>query len=92
VPLFLILMLLSASLAAFHSTFFLIVFALQIVFYLTALIGWFLERNENKGGILAIPLYFVLANSAALLGFYKFSEWRTIRALGADPRRRNECK
>jgi len=85
VPFFLILMLLGAGLAAFHSTFFLFVFALQIVFYLTALIGWFLEKNENKAGILAIPLYFVLANSAALLGFYKFlsgeryARWEPIR-------------
>jgi cellulose synthase/poly-beta-1,6-N-acetylglucosamine synthase-like glycosyltransferase len=85
VPFFLILMLLAAGAAAFHSAFFLIVFALQIVFYLTALIGWFVEKKEKKGGILAIPLYFILANLAALLGFYKFlsgeryARWEPIR-------------
>ena len=88
VPFFMILMLLAAGLAAFHSTFFLFVFALQIVFYLTALIGWFLEKNENKAGILAIPLYFVLANSAALLGFYKFLSGE--RYVRWEPIRENE--
>lgn len=85
VPLFLILMFLAAGLAAFHSTFFLLVFGLQIVFYLTAFIGWIFERNGNKAGVLAIPLYFVLTNLAALLGFYKFlsgeryARWEPIR-------------
>ena len=85
VPLFLILTFLAAGVAAFHSTFFLLTLALQIIFYLTALIGWLLEKNGNKAGVLAIPLYFVLANSAALLGFYKFlsgeryARWEPIR-------------
>jgi hypothetical protein len=85
VPLFLILVFLAAGVAAFHSTFFLLTFVLQIVFYLTALIGWLLEKNGNKAGVLAIPLYFVLTNLAALLGFYKFlsgeryARWEPIR-------------
>lgn len=85
IPIFLILILLAAGLAALDSGFFLLVFTLQIVFYLMALIGWLLEQNEIKAGILAIPLYFVLTNLAALLGFYKFlsgeryARWEPIR-------------
>lgn len=85
IPFFLILMLLAAGLAAFHSVFFMLIFALQIIFYLMALIGWLLEKNEIKAGIVAIPLYFVLTNLAALLGFYKFlsgeryARWEPIR-------------
>jgi cellulose synthase/poly-beta-1,6-N-acetylglucosamine synthase-like glycosyltransferase len=85
VPVFLILMLLAAGIGTFHSTFFLAAFVLQLVFYTTALIAWLLEKNEIKSGILAIPLYFVLTNLAAFVGFYKFligesyTHWEPIR-------------
>jgi len=85
VPIFLILVLLAAGIGTFYSTFFLAVFVLQLVFYATALIAWFLEKMEIKIGILAIPLYFVLTNLAALIGFYKFlrgeryAHWEPIR-------------
>ncbi len=85
IPIFLILILLASGAATFHSTFFLLVFALQLLFYAMALIGWFLEKSEIKLGILALPLYFVLANLAALIGFYKFlrgerfTRWEPIR-------------
>jgi uncharacterized membrane protein len=81
----LILTLLASGALAFHSKFFLLVFWLQLLFYATALIGWFLEKSEIKSGILAMPLYFVLANLAALIGFYKFLRgeryacWKPIR-------------
>ena len=85
VPVFLILMLLAAGIGTFHSTFFLSAFVLQLVFYATTLIAWLLEKNEIKSGVLAIPLYFVLTNLAAFVGFYKFligesyTHWEPIR-------------
>ncbi len=85
VPIFLILMVLSAGILAIHSNFFLLVFALQIGFYAVALFAWLLEKNNLRMGALAIPLYFVLANLASLLGFYKFlsgeryARWEPIR-------------
>ncbi|HEY0657799.1 MAG TPA: glycosyltransferase family 2 protein [Pyrinomonadaceae bacterium] len=85
VPLFLILILISSLIAAFHSLFFTVVYALQILFYLTAFIGWILEKRGVKIGAFAIPLYFVLANLAAALAFYRFlqgesyAHWEPIR-------------
>lgn len=85
VPIFLLLILLSTAQLAFNSVFYLMIFALQTVFYLMALVAWFLQKSKIKSSILAIPLYFVLANLAALVGFYKFvrgehyARWEPIR-------------
>lgn len=85
VPLFLILLFLSSFFLAFDSPFFEIVIALQLAFYATALAGWGLEKSGKKSKILAMPLYFVLANLASLIGFYKFlrgeryAKWEPIR-------------
>ncbi len=85
VPLFLLLIFISTFALMFLSEFFALIFALQIVFYMIALVGWLLEKNGVKLGILAIPLYFVLANTASLIGFYKFlrgeryASWEPIR-------------
>jgi cellulose synthase/poly-beta-1,6-N-acetylglucosamine synthase-like glycosyltransferase len=59
--------------------------AAQTIFYVTAAIGWALERFGIKLGPAAIPLYFVLANLASAVGFYKFlrgeryARWEPIR-------------
>ena len=85
VPLFLISMLLTTAVSAFFSTFFALFFAAQLAFYLAAVIGWLLERRDKNIGILAIPLYFVLTNSASLIAFYRFmrgenyASWEPIR-------------
>ena len=90
VPIFLILLLISSCLLAFGSTFFLLLTILQVGFYLTALVGWELERRGFKLGLLAIPLYFVLTNWASLVGFYKFlrgeryARWEPIRSTDAE--------
>lgn len=81
VPLFMLLILLTSAVLAFHSPFFTLVFLLQLGFYLTALLAWFFEKT----GIFSIPLYFVLTNLASLIGFYKFlkgeryARWEPIR-------------
>jgi cellulose synthase/poly-beta-1,6-N-acetylglucosamine synthase-like glycosyltransferase len=85
VPLFLVLVFLSSLVLAFNSIFFQALFALQIAFYLTAFIGWIMEKNRVKVGVFAIPLYFVLANLASVVAFYKFlhgenyARWEPIR-------------
>ena len=57
----------------------------QSAFYLLALVGFGLERAGARIGVFAIPHYFVLANLASVLGFYKFlrgeryANWEPIR-------------
>ncbi len=85
VPLFLLLILLSNSVLAFYTVYFQLALLVQIGFYLMALFAWFFERKGIRLGILAIPLYFTLANVASLIGFYKFvrgerfAKWEPIR-------------
>lgn len=85
VPVFLLSIFASTLALAFSDKIFAAVFALQIIFYAMAFGGWFLESNGVNLGILAIPLYFVLANLASLIGFYKFlrgeryASWEPIR-------------
>lgn len=85
VPFFLILLFFSSMILAFSSTFFAVIFALNIAFYFLALVAWLLEKTKRSLGILAMPLYFVLTNLASLIGFYKFlrgeryARWEPIR-------------
>lgn len=74
----------SVALAA-QSPFYLLILALQTAFYLTAVAGWIVESTGRRSGILAMPLYFVLANLASVVAFYKFlrgekyARWEPIR-------------
>jgi hypothetical protein len=85
VPVFLFAIFISSGILAFESLVFACVLFLQTAFYLTALIVWLLEKKNVRAGVLAIPLYFVLANLASLIGFYKFlrgeryARWEPIR-------------
>jgi cellulose synthase/poly-beta-1,6-N-acetylglucosamine synthase-like glycosyltransferase len=85
VPLFLMAFFFSSLLLAFYSLFFAAICALQILFYLTAFIGWMLEKSGKKIGVFAIPHYFVLTNLASIFAFYKFlqgenyARWEPIR-------------
>jgi cellulose synthase/poly-beta-1,6-N-acetylglucosamine synthase-like glycosyltransferase len=85
VPIFLISLFLATAVSAIYAKVFVLVLALQIAFYLTALIAWLLEKSGRHAGLFAIPLYFVMANLASLIGFYKFARgerfatWEPIR-------------
>jgi hypothetical protein len=72
VPLFLVAILATTGLLARDSMSFMIVFAVQLGCYLSALGAWMLERAGVHSRMLALPQYFVLSNLAALLGFYQF--------------------
>ncbi len=84
-PLFLILIFFSTTTLAVSSKIFALAFAVQIIFYAMAFVGWLFEQGDKSIGIFAIPLYFVLTNLASLVGFYKFlsgeryARWEPIR-------------
>lgn len=75
----------SSAALAFGSQFFSIILTLQVLFYLGALSGWMLERLGLRAHLLVIPLYFVLANLASVIAFYRFvrgerfATWEPIR-------------
>ncbi len=85
VPVFLLLLLISSIALAAYSFVFLLLALAQCCFYLAALVSWALERIGVQSRLLALPLYFVLANLASLLAFYKFlrgeryARWEPIR-------------
>ena len=47
-------------------------FLIQILFYLSAIIGYFLNKQKIKFKLFNIIYYFCLINTAALIGFFKF--------------------
>jgi cellulose synthase/poly-beta-1,6-N-acetylglucosamine synthase-like glycosyltransferase len=85
VPAVLFLILFSSAVLAAQSNFYGLIFLFQAAFYLAAFAAWLLERSGVRLGILAMPLYFVLANIASLIAFYKFlrgeryARWEPIR-------------
>lgn len=70
-----------ASLASLYS----ITLVLQLLFYVLAFAGWVVERSGRGSGLLAMPLYFTLANFASVIGFFmflrgeKYARWEPIR-------------
>jgi cellulose synthase/poly-beta-1,6-N-acetylglucosamine synthase-like glycosyltransferase len=88
VPVFLFGMLAASAALASRSAFYLAALAAQAVCYAAAAAGWLLERAGRGAGPLAFPLYFVLANLAALIAFYQFlrgeryARWEPIREQG----------
>jgi len=85
VPFILLAFLLTSLVLAGSSTFYGVALIAHILFYSLAFVGWVLERAGKRLTVLAIPLYFVLANVASILGFYKFlkgekyARWEPIR-------------
>jgi len=85
VPLFLLVALVSSAALAPGSRFFAVLCAGQAAFYAAALAGWLLERAGARVRVLSLPHYFVLANLAAVIAFYKFARgeryarWEPIR-------------
>jgi cellulose synthase/poly-beta-1,6-N-acetylglucosamine synthase-like glycosyltransferase len=47
-------------------------FLLQLLFYTSALLGWFLQNREIKVKLLFIPYYFFIMNYAMIMGFFRF--------------------
>jgi cellulose synthase/poly-beta-1,6-N-acetylglucosamine synthase-like glycosyltransferase len=85
VPVFLMTILLASIVLAPGSLFYAVALVAQLSFYLAAFFGWVLERSGARVRLLALPQYFVLANLASLVAFYKFlrgeryARWEPIR-------------
>ncbi len=47
-------------------------FWLQLLFYVAALTGWFLENRSTRIKILFIPYYFFIMNLSVVLGFFRY--------------------
>jgi len=56
----------------FAPEFYPILFWLQILFYLSALLGWYLENRSIRLKILFIPYYFFIMNLSVFLGFKRY--------------------
>jgi len=73
------------SICLWQSPFYRAALFLQLAFYLLALMGWILQKQNECPRILYLPYYFCLANLASLLGVVKFltgslsPTWQTIR-------------
>ena len=85
VPIFLLMLLVTSALLAHTSTFYSAVFWVQIACYALAGLGWLLDLVGVRVRLLSLPLYFILANVAAVIAIYKFltgeryASWETIR-------------
>ncbi len=55
-----------------------ILWVLQILFYVSALVGWLLARTEKPAGVFAYPFSFCLANLGFTLGIFKALRNQTI--------------
>ena len=72
VPLCLIAIFISTAFLAPRSTFYAVLFVLQVCFYLAALVSSALEKVGLNVRYLALPQYFVITNLASLIAFVKF--------------------
>jgi len=72
VPIFLIGLFVSNLFLWDNGTIYRILLVLQIVFYLSALVGWLFELIGPKINFFHIPYYFCMVNLAALVGWFKY--------------------
>lgn len=72
IPALMIVILAATAALAASSPVFALLLALQVAFYLIALVGWFCERAGVRLGALGLPYYLVLGNAATLVAFVKF--------------------
>jgi biofilm PGA synthesis N-glycosyltransferase PgaC len=70
VPFFLILLLVSNALLL-DRTLYLVFGVLQGLFYILGGLGWLISRLGGKSGPLAFIYYFIITNSALLVGFFR---------------------
>ncbi|MDQ4120862.1 MAG: glycosyltransferase family 2 protein [Acidobacteriota bacterium] len=98
VPLFLLLLYFSNLVLAFYSPFFEFLLLFQLFFYVLAVAAWLFERAGISFKFLSLPLYFVLANAAVVIAFYKFlrgeriAAWQPIRDTETRGRRAKDAE
>ena len=76
-PLSLLLMLITGLILALDEGIFApglysVIFWLQILFYLAALLGWYLENRSIRLKILFVPYYFFIMNLSVYLGLKRY--------------------
>ncbi len=54
------------------SNIYTLLFAGQVLFYVAALLGWFLENRKIKVKLLFVPYYFFIMNLSVFLGFKRY--------------------
>ncbi len=85
VPLWLLLLFTSSLVLSFSYDVFLLAMILQGVFYGIAALSWLLSKDGKNTGFMAVPQYFVLANIASTIAFFRFirgerlATWEPIR-------------
>ena len=87
VPFILLTLFISSVFLSASYTFYAVALMIQVLFYLLAAAGWVMERSGKRVGLLAMPLYFVLANLASAAAFYQFLRGETY--IRWDPIRQN---
>jgi cellulose synthase/poly-beta-1,6-N-acetylglucosamine synthase-like glycosyltransferase len=65
-------MVLAFDAGIFELQFYTILFWLQILFYLAALLGWYLENRSIKIKALFVPYYFFIMNLSVFLGLKRY--------------------
>jgi cellulose synthase/poly-beta-1,6-N-acetylglucosamine synthase-like glycosyltransferase len=55
-----------------NEGFYTVLFIAQLAFYISALVGWMLERKKIKIKSLFVPYYFFIMNYAVYRGFFRF--------------------
>lgn len=73
---FLLNLLISLEKGLFQPGFYPVLFWSQVLFYLAALSGWYLENRKVKIKLLFVPYYFFIMNLSVYLGFKRFIRGR----------------
>jgi cellulose synthase/poly-beta-1,6-N-acetylglucosamine synthase-like glycosyltransferase len=63
---------LAANSGFFTTNLYSLLFWAQIIFYVMALLGWYLENRQIKLKLLFVPYYFFIMNYAMFLGFNRY--------------------
>ena len=84
IPFFLVIIFVSNAMIL-DNTFYKLLFIAQVVFYLSALFAWVMEKYGKKIKFLFLPLYFCVVNIASLRAMFnlikgrKMAVWETVR-------------
>jgi len=80
VPILQILLLLSSAFLVAQNSFYIVIFILQILFYVLAITGLFIEHSgKEPTKIFRVPLYFTMVNTASLIGILMLITGRKFR-------------
>ncbi len=89
-PFLLILAFLLNAMIAFqtYELFYIVLFLIQCLFYVMALLGWMMEKRQLKIKVLFIPYYFCMMNYAVIAGIRRFMRRQQSAAWEKSKRRK----